>query len=42
MNLFDTYKEVKKSKVPDIVNKLGLTYEIFITDKDYEDLIHDQ
>ena len=24
MNLFDTYKDVKKSKVPDIVNKLGL------------------
>ena len=38
MSLFDTYKEVKKSKVPDIVNKLGLKYDIFITDKDYEDL----
>lgn len=40
MNLFDTYKEVKKSKVPDIVNKLGLKYEVFITDKEYEDLTH--
>lgn len=38
MSLFDTYKEVKKSKVPDIVNKLGLKYDVFITDKDYEDL----
>ena len=40
MNLFDTYKDVKKSKVPDIVNKLGLKYEVFITDKEYEDLTH--
>ena len=38
MSLFDTYKDVKKSKIPDIVNKLGLKYDIFITDKDYEDL----
>ena len=40
MNLFDTYKDVKKSKVPDIVNKLGLKYEVFVTDKEYEDLTH--
>ena len=38
MNLFDTYKEVKKSKVPDIVNKLGLKYDVFITDREYKDL----
>lgn len=42
MNLFDTHKEVKKSKVPDIVHKLGLAYEIFINDKEYEDLTHSQ
>ena len=42
MNLFDIYKNAKCSKVPDIVNKLGLNYEVFITEKEYKDLISAQ